>query len=65
VRKVVQKRFRHSGDGVNVVADVNAAVAATVGKPGAVTATTRRQSVSIVQRNGRTEITEQHSEDQR
>jgi hypothetical protein len=62
VRKVVQKRIRRTGDGVNIVADVNAAVAATVGKSDGVAATTRRQSVTIVQRNGRTEITEEHSE---
>jgi len=63
MRKVVNKRIRRSGDGVNVVADVNAVVAATVGTSGGVTAKTSRQSVSIVQRNGRTEITEEHSED--
>jgi hypothetical protein len=62
VRKVVQKRIRRSADGVNVVADVNAVVAASVGKKESTTGATTRQSVSIVQRNGRTEVTEEHSE---
>ena len=63
MRKVVQKRFRHSGDRLNIVADVNAAVATNAGKAGGVTGTRRRQSVSIVQRNGRTVVTEEHSEE--
>lgn len=63
MRKIVQKRVRRSGDGVNIVADVNAVVAASVGKKDSTTGATTRQSVSIVQRNGRTEITEEHSED--
>jgi len=63
MRKVVNKRIRRSGNGVNIVADVNAVVAATVGTSDGVTARTSRRSVSIVQRNGRTEVTEEHSED--
>jgi len=63
MRKVVSKRVRRSGNGVNIVADVNAVVAATVATSDEVTAQTGRQSVSIVQRNGRTEVTEEHSED--
>jgi hypothetical protein len=59
MRKVVQKRVRHSGDGLNVVADVNAVVAATTGRKGGGTAATaKRQSVRVVQKNGRTEVTE-------
>jgi hypothetical protein len=63
MRKVVRKRVRHSGDGLNVVADVNAVMAATVGKGDGTTAATTRQSVSIVQRNGKTEVTESRSEE--
>ena len=62
MRKVVQKRVRRSGDGVNVVADVNAVVAASVGEQDATTGVSRRQSVRIVQRNGQTEVTEEHTE---
>ena len=58
MRKIVQKRIRRSGKGVNVVADVNAVVAASTGESGGATAATKRQSISIVQRNGRTEVTE-------
>ncbi|HTJ76420.1 MAG TPA: hypothetical protein VL337_13775 [Acidimicrobiales bacterium] len=59
--KIVQKRVRRSGKGVNVVADVNAVVATSTG--GGATSATKRQSISIVQRNGRavvreTEVTE-------
>jgi hypothetical protein len=65
MRKIVQKRVRRSGKGINVVADVNAVVSATVGEAGAggATSATKRQSVSIVQRNGRTEVTESSSEE--
>lgn len=34
VRKLIQERIRHSGEGVNVVGDVNAAIAANVNEPG-------------------------------
>jgi hypothetical protein len=57
VRKVV-KKIRRSGDGVNVAADINAVVATSVGKSGGGAAVSRRQSVSVVQKNGRTEVTE-------
>ncbi len=58
MRKVFQKRARHSGDGVNVVADVNAVVVANTGKKGARASASRRQSLRVVQKDGRTEITE-------
>jgi len=63
MRKIVQKRIRHSGDGVNVVADVNAVVATTVSKAGGATGASRRQSVRIVQKGGRTEVTEEGPEE--
>jgi hypothetical protein len=56
--KIVQKRIRRSGKGVNVVADVNAVVATSTGEPGGTAAATKRQSISIVQRNRKTEVTE-------
>jgi hypothetical protein len=61
MRKVVHKRIRRSGNGVNVVADVNAVIAATVGKTGGASEASHRQSVRIVQTNGHTEVTEEHS----
>jgi hypothetical protein len=62
-RKIVQQRVRRSGKGVNVVADVNAVVAASVSESGGTTGATKRQSISVVQRNGKTEVTESHSEE--
>jgi hypothetical protein len=50
--EVIRRRIRHSKDGVNVVADVNAAVTGSVNEPGRRTSVSTRQTV--VQRNGRT-----------
>jgi hypothetical protein len=62
VRKVVQKKIRRSGNGVNIAADVNAVVATSTGKSGGGAAVSRRQSVRVVQKNGHTEVTEEISE---
>ncbi len=52
VNRIFQKRIRHSGDGVNVVADVNAVVTGNVGEGG--TSSSRMVSrQSIVQRSSR------------
>ena len=53
--EVIRRRVRHSQDGVNVVADVNAVVAGSVNEPGQTTSVSSRQR--IVQRDGRTETT--------
>jgi hypothetical protein len=53
--KTIRRSIRHSKDGVNVVADVNAAVAGNVNEPGGKTSVSSRQTV--VQRDGRTETT--------
>jgi hypothetical protein len=37
IRKVIERRIRRAGGGVNVDSDVNAVVAANVGERGAVT----------------------------
>jgi len=55
--KIVKKRVRRSGGGVNLVADVNAVIASSRGSTGHVRASSRR-SVRIVQKDGRTEVTE-------
>lgn len=62
VRKVVQRRIRHEGEGVNVAADVNAVVVTNTGTGGAKTSTSKRQRVRVVQRGGRTEVSEPPSE---
>lgn len=53
--EVIRRRVRHAKDGVNVVADVNAAVAGSVNEPGQRTSVSTRQTV--VQRNGKTTTT--------
>jgi hypothetical protein len=58
IRKVINKAVRHQSDGVNAAGDVNAVVAANVGEKGSETAVSSRQSTRIVQRSGRTEISE-------
>jgi hypothetical protein len=58
----IRRRIRHSKDGVNVVADVNAAVAGNVNEPGRKTSVSSRQTV--VHRSGRTETTT-HTEEAR
>lgn len=56
MRKIVQKKIRRSG-GVDLVADINAVIAtSTSGKSGGA-GPKSRQSVRVVQSNGRTEVT--------
>ena len=45
IRKLIEKRIRHSRDGVDVVADVNAAVSANVGERNSHTSVSSRQHV--------------------
>jgi hypothetical protein len=45
IRKLIERRIRRAGDGVEVDADVNAVVAANVGERGAVTHASSEQSV--------------------
>jgi hypothetical protein len=62
--KIVQRRIRRQGKGTNQVADINAAVATNRAKDGddADTATSTRQRLRIVQRGGRTTVSEEISE---
>ena len=54
-RRIISRRFSHSGDGVDAVADVNAVISANVGPgSGQVTHTSSRQSTRVVQRTGET-----------
>ena len=52
MRKIIHKLIRYSRDGVNVVADVNAAI--STGNDG-VSSSSVRSYHHIIQRNGRTE----------
>ena len=53
--ETIRRRIRHSKDGVNVVADVNAALTGNVNEPGRKTSVSSKQTV--VQRDGRTTTT--------
>jgi hypothetical protein len=60
VRKVVNRRIRHSRDGVDVVGDINAVIAANVNEPGGSSHVSSKQR--IVQRNGETVVSEHTTE---
>jgi hypothetical protein len=55
LRKVINKRIRRSAKGVDLVGDVNAAIAANT-EPGSTSHVSTSQSTRIVQRGGRTEV---------
>jgi hypothetical protein len=46
IRKLIERRIRRAGRGVNVDADVHGVVAANVGERGAVTHASSKQTVS-------------------
>ena len=56
IRKVIQRRLRHRGEGVDVVGDVNAVIAANLNERGGSSSVSSRQRV--VQRDGRTVVSE-------
>jgi hypothetical protein len=50
IRKVFRRRIRHNEEGLDVAADINAAVSANVNQPGSRSSVRSRQR--IVQRSG-------------
>jgi hypothetical protein len=54
IRKIIQRRIRHAGKGVNAVGDVSAVVAANVNEGNSRTHVSTRSRQRIVQRSGRT-----------
>jgi hypothetical protein len=60
VRKIINRRIRHSDDGVEFVGDINAVVSANVNEPGGSSHVSSKQR--IVQRAGKTVASEQTSE---
>ncbi len=62
VRKIIDKAVRHRSGGSEIVGDVNAVVAANVGEKGSRNVVSSRRRTRIVQRNGRTEISETTSD---
>jgi hypothetical protein len=64
IRKIINRRFRHAGNGVQTAGDVNAVVSANVGEPrGSVSHTSSRRRSRVVQRSGRTVSETQESHD--
>lgn len=51
VRRIIERRIRHRGAGVDVVGDVNAVISANVNEPGTTTRVSSKQTV--VGRGGR------------
>jgi hypothetical protein len=60
IRKVIQRRIRHSGDGVDVVGDINAVIAGNVGEGSSSSHVSSRQRV--VQRSGKTVVSESEAQ---
>lgn len=65
IRKIINKRLRHEGDGVHLAGDVNAVISANVGEPGSVSKTSSRQRTRIVQRSGETVAETTDSQDEK
>ena len=51
LRKVIQRRIRRSGEGVDLVGDVNAAISANVGEQSSTTHVSSRSTVSAPSRD--------------
>jgi hypothetical protein len=60
VRKIINRRIRHSDDGVDVVGDINAVISANVNEPRGSSHVSSKQR--IVQPGGRTTVTEETSD---
>jgi hypothetical protein len=59
IRKIIRKTIRHEGDGSQVAGDVNAVISANVGeRGGSVSQTSSRSRTRIVQRSGKTVVSE-------
>ena len=61
IRKIIEKRIRHSRDGVDVVGDVNAVVSANVGERKSSASVSSRQRV--VQRSPGAAESPKHPDD--
>jgi hypothetical protein len=59
VRKLIERRIRHAGKAVNATGDVNAVVAANINEGSSQSHVSHRSRTRIVQRSGRTTITEE------
>jgi hypothetical protein len=59
IRKIIQRRIRRQGEGVNAAGDVHAVIAANVGQGSSRTHVSSRSRQRVVQRSGRTEVDEE------
>ena len=59
--KIIQRRIRHEGGGVNAAGDVNAVVSANVGEGSSRTHVSTHSRQRIVQRSGRTQVTHERT----
>jgi hypothetical protein len=59
IRKIIQRRIRHHGKGVNAVGDVNAVISANVNEGSSHSHVSARSRSRIVQRSGRTHMSEE------
>lgn len=64
IRKHISRSIRDADDDGNVVADVNAAIAANIGERDATTTSSTSTRQRIVQRNGRTVVNTVHHTDE-
>lgn len=58
MRRVIRRRLEKNGQGRNVVGDIQGVIAANVGRRGQRTGVSTKSHVRVVQRGGRTEVTE-------
>jgi hypothetical protein len=59
IRKVIERRIRRHGKGVNAVGDVNAVISANVGERSSRSHVSTRSRQRVVQRSGRTHVSEE------
>lgn len=62
IRKVINRHFRRTDNGVQAAGDVNAVISANVGERSGSAATSSRQHSRIVQRSGQTVVSETKEE---
>jgi hypothetical protein len=62
IRKIIDRRIRHSADGVDVVGDVQGVISANVNEPGGSSHVSSSQRQRIVQRGGKTVVSEESDE---
>ncbi len=65
LRKVISRRFHRTGSAGQVAGDVNAVVSANIGEPGSVSHTSSRHRTRVVQRSGKTVVSETEASDKK